>query len=471
MALGLVSVLIFSILAACDTPTVKKKEPPKATAFVSVDINPSVELVVDQDNFVMSVNAANSDAAVLLWNENGLPGLKVDIAIEKIASLAVEMGYITDEIGTVAVTVVSESTDVEESIYNSISAKISQVFEKAEISGSVNQIADLVLSKEFEAVKAENEGKAGFDSTLTASKYRLVKSAMKADMKLTLDEAVTMTVEQLSEKVRTAQESAENKLGEAYQRAVDEAQFVYENAKQTVLDSAYAEVYIERGSLSSILLENYGAKYAAYTLAYRTIEHYYDQLAYYISNPIFSSDDVLAFAHAVGINTEDIEAFEAFKAEISNENGDITEENVKNYINKHYRNLDEDQRAAMEQAYDEIQSVLDSVRERAKVVSDECKLAINTALLGIDASKSVSTIEDIEGLLEALSAEIEELRIKLDEDMSEDEKGRLIIKQSKMSEEIQKFEIDMQVAVEQAKAKIQSEISLKKDTRLANKGK
>jgi hypothetical protein len=125
----------------------------------------------------------------------------------------------------------------------------------------------------------------------------------------------------------------------------------------------------------------------------------------------------------------------------------------------------------MEQAYDEIQSVLDSVREKAMVVSDECKLAINTALLGLDVHGSVSTFEDVEGLLEILNAEIESLRAKLDEDMSEDEKGRLIIKQTKMSEEIEKFEMDMQAAVEQAKSKIESEISLKKDARLASKGK
>ena len=62
-------------------------------AYVTIDINPSVELIV-KDGKVVSINAGNEDASILLSGED-LVGLTVEEATGKIVKLAEELGYLT----------------------------------------------------------------------------------------------------------------------------------------------------------------------------------------------------------------------------------------------------------------------------------------------------------------------------------------------------------------------------------------
>lgn len=61
---------------------------------MTVDINPSVELMVDKDNKVISVTALNDDAAVILQGEASIVGKESDDAVKAIVSLATDTGYI-----------------------------------------------------------------------------------------------------------------------------------------------------------------------------------------------------------------------------------------------------------------------------------------------------------------------------------------------------------------------------------------
>ena len=69
-------------LVAC-----KPTEEAKAESLVSIDVNPSVSLLLDGENKVLSVIAENEDAQVLLYNENFV-GLTAEQAAQKIADLA-----------------------------------------------------------------------------------------------------------------------------------------------------------------------------------------------------------------------------------------------------------------------------------------------------------------------------------------------------------------------------------------------
>ena len=73
------------------------QDPSVATAYVNIDINPSIDLVIDQYGKVMSVNANNDDARVLLYNETGIVGKTIEEAVKKITTLAKNLGYLTDE--------------------------------------------------------------------------------------------------------------------------------------------------------------------------------------------------------------------------------------------------------------------------------------------------------------------------------------------------------------------------------------
>lgn len=462
LAAGLTALLAVTVMLCSCGSADKNRE--KEGAFVTIDINPSIELVLDENQTVVSVGAANTDAEVMLWQEEGIIGAEVDVAVEKIAKLAVDMGYITEENAGISVTVTTDSGKTEEVLFKSIDETIEKTVKESGIEVHVEKALDLVLTKELERVKEQNAGKAGYDDTLTVSRFRLVKSALRADRKLTMDEAVLKTNEELTEIVNTAQANAAAKFGAACELARVEAEFVYLNAKQTLLDSAYTAVYAARMDLSA-LLNNQGAAYAGYRLAYRTIEHYSETLRQLVENPIFTSDDVFALANALGIDTSSEAEYDAFKAAITDENGNITKDSVNAYIDQQYRNMDEAEREKLDTAYDGVMDILDRLGADASVVTEDGMTTINAALLGLDVSVSVKTYEDIPALLAAIQEKIDETYTAMDADLSDDEKAKVQEMQDGMNEKLAGFEQTYQEAVAKAQEQAEAYLTAAKEAR------
>ena len=434
----------------------------REAAFITIDINPSIELTVDHNHTVTSVRAANADAEVMLWDENGIVGQNLSSALTRITELALEMGYITDNEADISVTVTTESGKTDESLLIEIDEILVASMKEVDVEANVDEAVDLVLSKELERIKKENEGKPGYDETLTVARYRLVLAALRADRELTMDNAVKLTNKKLTEIVQTAQKDAEAKLGEIYEQASSEAQFIYDNAKQTLLDSAYTTIYTSRRSLAS-LFANYGAAYAGYRLAYRTIEHYAESLKQAIENPVFNSDDIFALANALGIDTSAEEAYDAFLQEITDEDGKVTKESVNAYINRQYKSLPVEEREKLEHAYDEVIKIMDEIGAELSVITDDGKLLIQTAMFGLGLSFSVETYEDIPELLEAIQKKIDDISAKMDEDMTENEKARVLELQEQMNAKIAEYEETYRESIAQAQAEAEEHMSSAKE--------
>ena len=87
---ALIIALTCAVFTGCQTPD-------QSRAVVNVDVNPSIQFVVDAQNKVVSVNALNEDAQVLLYGEASFEGKDIEQAIETITSLAVEYGYLDEQ--------------------------------------------------------------------------------------------------------------------------------------------------------------------------------------------------------------------------------------------------------------------------------------------------------------------------------------------------------------------------------------
>lgn len=438
-------------------------EVPKESAFVTIDINPSIELTLDRDRTVTAVGAVNTDAEILLWQEE-LVGMELEPALERIVALAVEMGYVTEENTAISVTVTTEGGKTEDALLRDIDETLVNAVKDAGMNVSVEEGLDLVLSKELARVKEENAGKEGYDDSLTLARYRLVKSALRADRELTMDEAVLMTNKKLTETVETARQDAADRFGHTCELARSEAAFIYDNAKQTLLDSAYTAVYTARRDLSS-LLANYGAAYAGCRLAYRTVEHYAQTLRELVENPIFTADDVFALANALGIDTAAEAEYDAFKEAITDEDGNITRDSVNAYIDQQYRNMDEDDRAALEKAYDDVLDILDRLEIEAGVIHEDGKLLISGSIMGLGLSVSVETYEDLPALLAAIEKKADDIYTKMESDLTENEKADVAELQEKMSAKIAELEKTYLDAVEKAQAEAEAYLSKAKDAR------
>ena len=436
----------------------------KESAFVTIDINPAIEITTNKEQKVTAIGAANTDAEILLWQEE-LIGSDLDTALERIATLAVDMGYITEDNNTVSVSVTTETGKTEDALLADVDQTLTEALEDSGMKVSIEEGLDLVLSKELARIKEQNVGRPGYDDTLTLARYRLVKSAMRADRELTMDEAVLMSNKKLTETVESARRDAEERFGQAYELARSEAFFIYENAKQTLLDSAYTAVYASRRNLSS-LLSNYGAAYAGCRLAYRTVEHYAETMRELIENPLFTSDDVFALANALGIPTDAEAEYDAFKKAITDEDGRITRDSVNAYINQQYRNIDEDDRAALEAAYDRVLEILDRMEAEARVVREDGRLLISTSLLGLGISMDVRTYEDVDELLSVIDKKIRDIYAKMDENLTENEKADVAEMQEEMSRKIAELEKTYREAVAKAQAEAEAFLDAAKKARM-----
>lgn len=441
----------------------QQEEVIKESAFVTIDINPSIELVMNEDRIVTSVGAANADAEVLLWQEEqNIVGQDIEAAVARITALAVEMGYLTEENADISVTVTTKGGKTEQALLTAIDETIAGAVKDTGIEVKVEEAVDLVLSRELARVKEENVGKPGYDDTLTLSRYRLIKSALKADRELTMDVAVQMTNEKLTAVVDAVQANAEAKFGATCSLAMSEAEFNYENAKQTLLDSAYTAVYTSRMNLSS-LLANYGAMYAGYRLAYRTIEHYGETMLQLIENPIFTSDDVFALANALGIDTSAEADYDAFKAAITDKDGNITRDSVNAYINEQYKKLNAEDREKLEAAYDSVMDILDTLEAEASIIREDGYALINSALLGMNISVEVKTYEDLPALLAAIQQKIDTVYAKMESDMTENEKADVLERQEAMSQKIAEQEKTLQDAVNTAHKEAEDRLNAAKE--------
>ena len=462
--------LVLSLaLCACAAPapkaeTLRTDDPIRESAFVTIDINPGIELTLNDEHQVTAVGAANSDAEIMLWQEE-LVGQDLNTALNRLAALAVEMGYLTEDNAAVSVTVTTEGGKTVDALFDDIH----QTFRSAVQDAGLQQVlveegVDLVLSKELERVLEQNAGKQGYDETLTLSRFRLIKSALRADRDLTMDKAVLMPNKELTDIVETARKDAADRFGRACEVAQNEAAFVYENAKQTLLDSAYTAVYTARRNLSS-LLSNYGAAYAGCRLAYRTVEHYAESLRELVENPLFSSDDVFALANALGIPTDAEAEYDAFKQAITDGDGRITRDSVNAYIDQQYRNMDAEDRAALEEAYDSVLEILDRLDAEARIIREDGQLLISGAMLGLGISVQVKTYDDIPELLDAIDKKTDSIYEKMEKDLTENEKADVAELQKEMSTRIAEFEKTYREAVKTAQAEAEAYLTAAKEAR------
>lgn len=150
---------------------------PVEVAYVSIDINPSLELALDADGKVAGINASNSDAESLLVGLD-LKRLPVNEAVSQIVGRAVELKYLNSEHDWVVVGVSYLPGTKASSFLNSGELAIS-VNNAAEKQGVVPKVAVFQLT-ESERDTAQQEG-------LTLGQYALWQAAATAGVEVNKD--------------------------------------------------------------------------------------------------------------------------------------------------------------------------------------------------------------------------------------------------------------------------------------------
>ena len=118
------------------------KAPEGTVTRITIDVNPSIELMVDDENKVVSATALNDDGSILIAGE-AIVGMEAEDAVEYVVSLATETGYIVkgnvsaDE-NEVKISVSGDSKYAKQ-LLEKTEEKIEKFFEKHDIEGKIEK--------------------------------------------------------------------------------------------------------------------------------------------------------------------------------------------------------------------------------------------------------------------------------------------------------------------------------------------
>lgn len=219
----------------------------EAAARMQVDINPSVEFILDADDKVLSVTALNDDGALIVAGE-AFVGKTAEDAVELMASISTDAGYLVkgelsagqDEI-TISITGDEEAA---QKLYEDVKAGVDAFLEKSGIDAAVERGEALKL----DALRA------------------LVQ---EADPTLSDEEVAAMTEEQLLNalkisRIETAQLLTEE-LRAAYNTAKEyDFRFAERQATKSVIEGL--------GSANESFLNGYAAALDSYQKAIQAVE-------------------------------------------------------------------------------------------------------------------------------------------------------------------------------------------------------
>lgn len=175
----------------------------EAAARMQVDINPSVEFILDADNKVLSVTALNDDGALIVAGE-AFVGKTAEDAVELMASISTDAGYLVkgelsagqDEI-TISITGDEEAA---QKLYEDVKAGVDAFLEKSGIDAAVERGEALKL----DALRALVQGA---DPTLSDEEVAgMTEEQLLNALKISRIETAQLLTEELRDAYNTAKE-------------------------------------------------------------------------------------------------------------------------------------------------------------------------------------------------------------------------------------------------------------------------
>lgn len=188
---------------------VSKVEP---TSFVTISINPEIELGLDEQDKVVEVISINEDADILTSDLN-LVGLTIEDASTKIIDSAMETGYLdeySDE-NTVVVTTICDNEEKRKALEEKVMTKMNAHFE-------TRKIYPILVAKGLDDdLKAEAES---YD--ISYGKMLLVDYASALNDTLSKDDLVDMSIRDIQDEIRDYIKERHNALKTTLQEAKEE---------------------------------------------------------------------------------------------------------------------------------------------------------------------------------------------------------------------------------------------------------
>ncbi len=163
--------------------------PEQVSAYVALDINPSLELSIDKDREVLQAIPLNEDAETLLRNLK-LKGKPIETAVNEVAVEAAKLGYVKPE-GEILITA-SDAGESELDLKTLEQAMMKTVLASLQERGITSKVSGvLVTQKEREEAKSLG---------LTPGKYAVYVQAQASSIDIKLEDLKEQSVSHIARK-------------------------------------------------------------------------------------------------------------------------------------------------------------------------------------------------------------------------------------------------------------------------------
>ena len=131
--------LLIAIIGAILILSPKPTEKPKYQAIVQIDVNPSIEMTVDENNNVTSIRGLNDEGKMLVLDEE-LENKKIDEVLNMLIDLELKTGYldVNSSENKMKVAVSSETEEINEELTNIINNSLTEIKTNKNLDMSIN---------------------------------------------------------------------------------------------------------------------------------------------------------------------------------------------------------------------------------------------------------------------------------------------------------------------------------------------
>ena len=229
----------------------------KTASIVSLDVNPSIEIHVDEDGDVLRTESLNSDGEKVLEGMK-LKGADADTAVNAIVGSLLRHGYIDDVANSILLTVEDENTVRGEKLKQELTEEIHEILSATAINASI-------LSQNMKETNlAEQEN-------ISEGKATLVENIVDANETYKAEELADLSVNELNLILSNSKNKVENV--EATGKAADTAYIGREKAKETALSHAG----VKETNVRELDVEmDYEYKVMVYEVEFSSAEYEYD---------------------------------------------------------------------------------------------------------------------------------------------------------------------------------------------------
>lgn len=308
-------------LAACGNDDDK-------SAYISVDINPSVELIVGSDGKVTGVRGTNEDGLVLLYEESGIEGETVKNAVAKIVNLAVEQGYLNEDNKVVNTTVTATSDKYTEELEKEVGSVITSTADGSGLKVNVDTDGAYSVQRKFEEFK-----KAHSDSkvvqALTLPRFKLALSVSETGA-VSLETAVEMDNEELIAVLKDYDAQIEQYATDAYILAKRQAEAAYDKAVTYYTYSEYSQFYVKNlvAHYQTAYLGGIYQTYASAALMMKSVQKVAEYTYRSVNYPL-TEEQIAAVVKALKLENSD---------PLKDRSGNVTIKSIEAYADKEFKN-------------------------------------------------------------------------------------------------------------------------------------